>query len=49
VELREQREPWVVADVETSLHGVATVRPGYVVNVLIPFLQPALRTAEVCP
>ena len=47
VKLRKQRIPRIVADVETKLGRMASVRPRHVVNVLIPFLQTALGTAEV--
>ena len=47
VELREERVPGIVADVETSLERVLAVRPGQVIDVLIALLQPALGTAEI--
>src|SRR5579859_167992 len=47
MELREECIPWIVADVESSLPCVFSLRPREVVNVLVALLQPALRTAEI--
>ena len=47
VELREQRVPGIVADVESGLSCVVAMGPGDVVNVLIALLQAALRAAEI--
>src|SRR5262249_39842155 len=49
MELLEQREPGIVADVEPRLPGVGAVGPSDVVNVLIALVQAALRAAEVSP
>src|SRR5262249_20023310 len=47
MELREERVPGVVADVETSLERMLVVDPGQIINVLITLLKSALGTAEV--
>src|SRR5438270_8769215 len=47
MELREERVPWIVADVESGLPCVLVMRPGKVVNVLIALLQATLRTAKI--
>src|SRR4029077_4303237 len=47
VELREERVPGIVADIETGLPGVVAVGPGKVVDVLIALLQTALRATEI--
>src|SRR5689334_1659406 len=47
MELLEQGGPWVVADVKPVFHGVGSMGPCQVINILISLLLSALRAAEV--
>src|SRR5262249_19551125 len=49
VELREQREPGIVAYSSAGLERVVAMGPGEVVNEFIALVQTTLRTAEVGP